>query len=185
MRVVALPKPTEYEKGQWYFQRYINQLPSAGEIVFFDRSWYNRAVVEPTMGFCSKVDYEIFLQQVPPLEKMLFDDGIIIFKFWFSIDIKEQKRRLTERKINPLKQWKLSTIDMEAQRKWHAFTRFKEVMFEKTHKKYCPWIIINGNDKQMARLESMRYLLSQIQYTGKSRKNYLFDINKDILRLYS
>jgi polyphosphate kinase 2 (PPK2 family) len=137
------------------------------------------------MGFCSKVDYEIFLQQVPQLEKMLFDDGIIIFKFWISIDIKEQKRRLTERELNPLKQWKLITIDVEAQQKWHAFTRFKEVMFERTNTKYCPWIIINGNDKQMARLESIRYVFSQIQYSGKSKKSFLFEGNRDILRKYS
>jgi polyphosphate kinase 2 len=184
MRVVALPKPTDYEKGQWYFQRYIIELPSAGEMVFFDRSWYNRAVVEPTMGFCTKSEYERFLQQVPLFEKMLFDDGIIIFKFWFSIDIKEQKNRLVEREINPLKQWKLSTIDMEAQQKWHLFTKYKEEMFERTHTEFSPWVIINGNNKQEARLESIRYVLSQINYKGKSKRSNLFKIDPEILRPY-
>jgi polyphosphate kinase 2 len=183
-RVVALPKPTDYEKGQWYFQRYIIELPSAGEIVFFDRSWYNRAVVEPTMGFCSKTEYERFLVQVPSFEKLLSDDGIMIFKFWFSIDIKEQKHRLIDRKVNPLKQWKLSTVDIEAQQKWHLFTKHKEIMFERTHTDYSPWIIINGNDKRKARLESIKYVLANINYEGKSRSKYLFESNNSILRLY-
>jgi polyphosphate kinase 2 (PPK2 family) len=136
------------------------------------------------MGFCTKPEYERFLQQVPLFERMLFDDGIIIFKFWFSIDIKEQKKRLVDREINPLKQWKLSTIDMEAQQKWHLFTRYKEVMFEKTHTEYSPWVIIDGNMKQAARLESIRYVLGQINYKGKSKRSSLFRINPEILRLY-
>lgn len=183
MRVVALPKPTDYEKGQWFFQRYVSELPSAGEIVFFDRSWYNRAVVEPTMGFCTKTEYERFLEQVPLFEKMLIDDGIIIFKFWFSIDIREQKKRLIDRETNLLKQWKLSTVDIEAQQKWHLFTKHKETMFDKTSSDLCPWVIIKGNDKRTARLESIRYVLSKINYEGKSRRK-IFNNDAEILRIY-
>ena len=185
MRVVALPKPTEYEKGQWFFQRYIQELPSAGEIVFFDRSWYNRAVVEPVMGFCSKGQYDLFLRQVPEFENMLYEDGILLFKLWFSIDIKEQKKRLAERVDNPLKQWKLSTTDVEAQKKWHEFTRYKEKMFAHTHRDHSPWVIIKGNDKQKARLESIRYVLSQIQYTGKTSKTVSFECDPTILEIYT
>jgi polyphosphate kinase 2 len=185
MRVVALPKPTEREKGQWYFQRYVEQLPSAGEIVFFDRSWYNRAVVEPVMGFCKKEQYERFMRQVPEFEHMLHEDGIIIIKLWFSIDIKEQKKRLEERTHNPLKQWKLSTTDMEAQQKWHEFTRHKEKMFKRTHRHDSPWVIVRGNDKQKARLESIRYVLSQINYTGKPAKGVSFHCDPNTLELYS
>lgn len=164
MRIVALPKPTELEKSQWYFQRYLKELPNPGEIVFFDRSWYNRAVVEPVMGFCSEGQYQLFLKQVPNVEQMLIEDGVKLIKFWFSIDIEEQKRRLIERQINPLKQWKISSVDMQAQQKWHEFTRYKELMFEATHTPYSPWVILKGNDKAKARLESMRYVLSQIKF---------------------
>ncbi|MBN1998215.1 polyphosphate kinase 2 [candidate division KSB1 bacterium] len=184
VRVVALPVPTDYEKGQWYFQRFVSELPSSGEMTFFDRSWYNRAVVEPVMGFCTTKQYERFLRQVPDFEYMLYEDGIIFFKFWFSIDIEEQKERLKSRSENPLKHWKLSTTDMVAQRKWHEYTRYKEVMFETTHRDYCPWIIIKGNDKKRARLESMRYVLSKIEYTGKSDKKVTFQCDSDVLNLY-
>jgi polyphosphate kinase len=185
MRVVALPKPTNYEKGQWFFQRYIEELPSAGEIVFFDRSWYNRAVVEPVMGFCTKEEHERFLRQVPELEYMLYEDGILMIKIWFSIDIKEQKKRLEERTHNLLKQWKLSTTDVEAQRKWHEFTRYKEKMFERTHRGHSPWVIVKGNDKQKARLESIRYVLSQISYSGKATKGISFECDPDTLQVYT
>lgn len=185
MRVVALPKPTEYEKGQWFFQRYVAELPSEGEIVFFDRSWYNRAVVEPVMKFCTKPQYELFLNQVTQLEKMLTEDGIIIFKLWFSIDIKEQKKRLAERNENPLKQWKLSTVDMEAQRMWNDFTKYKERMFEKTHTDTNPWVIIKGNNKLTARMEAIRYVLSKIEYADKNSSYNLFECNPEILSIYN
>jgi polyphosphate kinase 2 len=134
IRVVALPKPNDVERGQWYFQRYINQLPNPGEIVFFDRSWYNRAVVEPVMGFCTKKEYERFMQQVPEFEHMLYEDGIILIKFWFSISKDEQLKRFTSRSQNPLKQWKISPVDQRAQELWDSYTHYKEEMFAKTHK---------------------------------------------------
>lgn len=184
MRTVALPKPTEIEKGQWFFQRYIKELPNPGEIVFFDRSWYNRAVVEPVMGFCSQEQYQRFLQQVPLLEKMLIDDGIKLIKFWFSIGIEEQKRRLKERQTNPLKQWKISTIDMLAQQKWHEFTRYKELMFEATHTDYSPWVIIDGNDKEVARLESIKYVLSSMDYARKGETGVSLENNPEVISKY-
>ena len=167
MRVVALPKPSDEERGQWYFQRYIRQLPNKGEIVFFDRSWYNRAVVEPVMGFCSKKEHQRFLQQVPEFEHMLYEDGVTIIKFWFSISKEEQARRFEARRQNPLKQWKLSPVDEKAQELWDAYTRNKEEMFSKTHTTYSPWIIVKANDKQTARLESLRYVLNLLPYKGK------------------
>ena len=167
MRVVALPKPTDEERGQWYFQRYIRQLPNKGEIVFFDRSWYNRAVVEPVMGFCTKKEHQRFLQQVPEFEHMLYEDGVTIIKFWFSISKDEQARRFEARRQNPLKQWKLSPVDEKAQELWDAYTHSKEEMFSKTHTTYSPWIIVKANDKQAARLESLRYVLNLLPYKGK------------------
>ncbi|MBN1482334.1 polyphosphate kinase 2 [candidate division KSB1 bacterium] len=184
-RVVALPKPSDRERGQWFFQRYIKELPSAGEIVFFDRSWYNRAVVEPVMGFCSKDEYVRFLKQVPELERMLWEDGIILFKLWFSIHIEEQKKRLEGRALNPFKQWKLSTTDMDAQRKWHQFTRYKENMFEHTHRDFSPWIIIKGNDKQKARLESIRYVVAHINYKDKGQPGLSFEPDTEIISVYN
>jgi len=167
MRVVALPKPTDEERGQWYFQRYIRQLPNKGEIVFFDRSWYNRAVVEPVMGFCSKKEHQRFLQQVTEFEHMLYEDGVTIIKFWFSISKEEQLKRFEARRKNPLKQWKLSPVDEKAQELWDAYTRYKEEMFSKTHTTFSPWIILRANDKQAARLESLRYVLNLLPYNGK------------------
>lgn len=166
-RVVALAKPSEVETGQWYFQRYLLHLPNPGEIVFFDRSWYNRAVVEPVMGFCTQQQYETFLKQVVQLENMLVEDGIKIIKFWFSIDIEEQKRRLEDRKVNPLIQWKLSTVDMQAQLKWDDYTAHKLEMFKRTATTVSPWINIKGNDKDMARKEAMRYVLNSMDYPEK------------------
>ncbi|MBS0171007.1 MAG: polyphosphate kinase 2 [Nitrospira sp.] len=168
MRVVALPKPTDDERGQWYFQRYIRQLPNKGEIVFFDRSWYNRAVVEPVMGFCSKKEHQRFLQQVTEFEHMLYEDGVTIIKFWFSISKEEQAKRFDARRQNPLKQWKLSPVDEKAQEMWDSYTRFKEEMFSKTHTTFSPWIIVKANDKQAARLESLRYVLNLLPYKGKN-----------------
>jgi polyphosphate kinase len=167
MRVVALPRPTDEERGQWYFQRYIRQLPNKGEIVFFDRSWYNRAVVEPVIGFCTKKDHQRFMQQVTEFEHMLYEDGVVIIKFWFSISKEEQLRRFEARRNNPLKQWKFSAVDEKAQELWDDYTRYKEEMFSKTHTTFSPWIIVKANDKQAARLESLRYVLNLLPYKGK------------------
>ena len=167
MRVVALPKPTEVEKGQWYFQRYVKPLPNPGEIAFFDRSWYNRAVVEPVMNFCTKVQYQTFMQQVPEFEHMLYEDNIEIIKFWFSISKDEQARRFKSRAINPLKQWKISPVDDKAQENWDLYTMYKEEMFSKTHTSYSPWIIVRANSKMKARLEAIRHVLNTLPYKGK------------------
>ena len=169
MRVVALPTPTQEERGQWYFQRYMKQLPNQGEIVFFDRSWYNRAVVEPVNGFCTREQYERYLQQVPEFEHMLVEDGVLLIKFWFSIDSETQFARFESRRKNPLKQWKLSPLDGKAQELWDAYTKYKEAMFSRTHTSFSPWIIVQANNKRRARLESMRYLLSLIDYAGKDQ----------------
>lgn len=168
MGVVALPKPNEQERGQWYFRRYIKELPNPGEIVFFDRSWYNRAVVEPVMGFCDHSQYQRFMAQVTEFEHMLYDDGIIVIKFWFSISKKEQKKRFDSRLNNPLKEWKFSPVDLKGQDLWDRYTHYKEQMFSKTHNAFSPWIIVKTNDKRIARLESMRYVISQFEYPGKA-----------------
>lgn len=166
-RVVALTKPTEVEQGQWYFRRYIKVLPNPGEVVFFDRSWYNRAVVEPVMGFCSKKQYNKFMVQVPEFEHLLYEDNLKIIKFWFSISKEEQKQRFDDRLNNPLKRWKFSPVDMKGQELWDRYTHFKELMFSKTHTAFCPWIIVKTNNKKEARLESMRHVLSMFDYDGK------------------
>jgi polyphosphate kinase 2 len=171
MRVVALTKPTEVERGQWYFRRYIKELPDPGELVFFDRSWYNRAVVEPVMGFCKDDQYKKYMVQVPEFEHMLYEDGVIIIKFWFSISKAEQLRRFNSRLANPLKQWKFSPVDKEGQKRWDLYTSYKEQMFSKTHTSFSPWIIIKTNDKKEARLESIRYILSQFEYDRKGSAN--------------
>lgn len=167
LRVVALPKPSEEERGQWYFQRYSKHLPNEGEIVFFDRSWYNRAVVEPVNSFCSESEYFRFMQQVPEWEHMLYEDGVTIIKFWFSISKDEQARRFQTRRHNPLKQWKLSPIDENAQELWNNYTHYKEEMLSKTHTSFSPWIIVKANNKKLARLESIRYVLDHVPYPGK------------------
>jgi len=166
-RIVALDKPTEVERGQWYFRRYIRQLPNPGEIVLFDRSWYNRAVVEPVMGFCTKQQYERFMVQVPEFEHMLHEDGVRVIKFWFSVSKKEQKKRFAARLENPLKRWKYSPVDAKGQELWREYTKYKEQMFSLTHTSFCPWIIVKANDKKSARLESIRYVLSLFDYPGK------------------
>jgi len=183
-RVVALPKPTEVEAGQFYFQRYMKELPNPGEIVFFDRSWYNRAVVEPVFDFCTKIQYEKFMMEVPEIEHALIDDGIIVMKFWFSISKETQQKRFKERMNNPLKHWKLSPVDMEAQNRWDDFTFYKEEMFSKTHTSYAPWIIVNSNDKKMARLESIRYFLSQLDYEGRESSQTSLHPNPSIVQRY-
>ena len=167
VRVVALPKPSEDERGQWYFQRYMRHLPNRGEIVFFDRSWYNRAVVEPVNRFCSKEQYEQFMRQVPEFEHMLVEDGVAIVKFWFSISKDVQLARFNSRRSNPLKQWKLSPVDERAQELWDEYTRYKEMMFGRTHTSYAPWIIVQANQKRRSRLESMRHVLSLFDYENK------------------
>jgi polyphosphate kinase 2 len=167
MRVVALPKPTEMEKGQWYFQRYVKPLPNPGEIAFFDRSWYNRAVVEPVMNFCTTQQYQTFMQQVPEFEHMLYEDNIEIIKFWFSISKDEQARRFKGRVNNPLKQWKISPVDDKAQENWDLYTMYKEEMFSKTHTSYSPWVIVKANSKMKARLEAIRHVLNTLPYKGK------------------
>ncbi len=169
MRVVALSRPTEVEGGQWYFRRYIKELPNPGEIVFFDRSWYNRAVVEPVMGFCTKDQYHQFMVQVPEFEHMLYEDGVVLIKFWFSISKEEQERRFKSRLNNTLKVWKFSPVDMKGQELWDDYTYYKEQMFAATHSSFSPWIIIKTNDKRTARLESIRYVLSQFEYRGKAQ----------------
>ncbi|MBL6692012.1 MAG: polyphosphate kinase 2 [Pseudomonadales bacterium] len=165
--VVALEKPTEEERGQWYFQRYVKELPSAGEIAFFDRSWYNRAGVERVMGFCTEKDYEDFLEHAPIFEKMLVKSGITIIKFYLSVSKVEQARRFEERKTNPLKQWKLSPIDLEAQHKWDGYTAAKNTIFESTDSEEAPWVIVKTEQKTRGRLEAMRFVLNQFDYPNK------------------
>ena len=168
-RVVALEKPTDHERGQWYFQRYVKHLPTEGEMVFFDRSWYNRAGVERVMGFCDSLEYLEFMRQVPDLERMLVRSGIRLFKFWFSVTHEEQERRFNARSGDPLKQWKLSPIDQESQGKWDEYTEAKEAMFFYTDTADSPWTIIKSDDKKRARLNCMQHFLSELDYPGKNR----------------
>jgi polyphosphate kinase 2 len=179
MRVVALNKPTEIEKSQWYFNRYIKELPNSGEIVFFDRSWYNRAVVEPVMGFCTPEQYNRFIIQVPEFEHMLYEAGTVLIKFWFSVSKEEQQRRFEKRLNNPLKKWKFSPVDEKGQELWDEFSNYKNQMFSRTHNAFSPWVVIKANDKKQARLESIKYVLSLFDYDGKGRncKNILPDPN--------
>ncbi|MDE3743925.1 polyphosphate kinase 2 [Maribacter polysaccharolyticus] len=183
-RVVALSKPTENERGQWYFRRYIKELPNPGEIVFFDRSWYNRAVVEPVMGFCDKAQYKQFMVQVPEFEHMLYEDGVIIIKFWFSISKEVQNKRFNARLKNPLKQWKFSPVDKMGQQLWDKYTYYKEQMFTKTHTDFSPWIIVKTNDKKTARLESMRYLLANFDYSEKEDVSSLIQPDPNVIVRY-
>ncbi|MCB2056859.1 MAG: polyphosphate kinase 2 [Novosphingobium sp.] len=166
-RVVALEKPSETERGQWYFQRYAAHLPTRGEIVLFDRSWYNRAGVEQVMGFCSPEEYRDFLREAPEFENNLARGGIHLVKFWFSVSREEQLRRFTERRVHPLKQWKLSPIDLASLDKWDDYTRAKETMFAATDTENCPWIVIKSDDKKRARLNAMRFVLDRFDYAGK------------------
>ena len=183
-RLVALNKPTTIEKGQWYFQRYIKEIPNPGEIVFFDRSWYNRAVVEPVMGFCSDSQYKDFLMQVPEFEHMMHEDGVVIIKFWLSITKDEQFKRFEERKNNPLKRWKFSPVDQKGQELWHKYTFYKEEMFTKTHTSYCPWMIIKTNNKKVARMEAMRYVLSKFDYENKGSADIVLAPDPNVVMRY-
>lgn len=166
-RVVALEKPTETERGQWYFQRYIEHLPTAGEIVLFDRSWYNRAGVERVMGFCDDREYREFMHQVPEFEKSLIRSNTHLIKFWFSVSQKEQQRRFEARKIHPLKQWKLSPIDLASLDKWDDYTKAKESMFHYTDLPESPWIVIKSDCKKRARLNCLRFVLNNLNYEDK------------------
>ena len=168
-RVVALPSPTEREHGEWYFQRYVSELPTAGEIVLFDRSWYNRAGVERVMGFCTDSEVRSFLVHAPALEKMLVDDGIVLFKFWMNISRETQLKRFHERRHDPLKTWKLSAIDYAAIQKWDAYTEARNKMLAKTHLPETPWTIVLSNDKRRARLEVIRHMLLAVDYRGKDK----------------
>ncbi len=163
-RVVALGTPTERERTQWYFQRYVEHLPSAGEIVLFDRSWYNRAGVERVMGFCSDAEYQEFLRACPLFEEMLVRSGIFLIKYWFSVNDEEQERRFVERMHNPIKRWKLSPMDVEARKHWVEYSRAKDVMLEHTDRKKTPWHIVDADNKKRARLNCIAHLLRQIPY---------------------
>ncbi len=166
-RVVALAKPTEAETGQWYFQRYVTQLPTRGEIVLFDRSWYNRAGVERVMGFCTSRQYLKYMRQAPVFERMLVEDGVLLYKYWFSVTRKEQERRFFKREDSPLKRWKLSPIDRESRKMWAAYTRAKESMFFYTDTEHAPWTLIKSDDKKRARINCMLHFLNSIPYPNR------------------
>ena len=172
-RVVALEKPSDVERTQWYFQRYIKHLPSAGEIVIFDRSWYNRGGVEPVMGFCTNEEHNMFLRQVPKLEEMLVNSGIILFKFYFSVSKEEQKARFDSRKDDPLKQYKLSPVDQQSQILWEQYTLAKYTMLLASNTDFAPWTIIVSNDKKKARLNTIKSILARIDYPKKISKKEL------------
>ncbi len=166
-RVVALGVPTETERGQWYFQRYIQQLPTAGEIVLFDRSWYNRAVIEPVMGFCTEPQYKEFLDQVHGVERSLVESGTHLFKFWFSVSREEQYRRFKKRDNDPLRRWKLSPVDQEVLGMWDEVTAYKNTMLKRTHRLYAPWTIVRSDGKKRARLNTIRHVLHELPYAFK------------------
>lgn len=180
-RVVALEKPSDKEKTQWYFQRYVEHLPSGGELVFFDRSWYNRAGVEIVMGFCTKQENQEFLLEVPVFETLLIKSNIKIFKFYFSISKEEQKKRFKEREINPLKQYKLSPIDIKSQELWDQYTVAEHSMFLASNTELSPWCIIKSDDKKKARINSLKYFLKDLEYEGKIDKKH-FEIDKKIVQ---
>lgn len=178
--VVALSKPSETEAGQWYFQRYVEHFPAAGEIVLFDRSWYNRGVVEPVMGFCSPEQCGSFLREAPRLEQMIVDDGIYFFKFWLNIGQEMQLKRFHDRRHDPLKIWKLSPMDIAALTKWDEFTHARDRMMERTHTDHAPWTVVRANDKRRARINVIRHLLLSIDYEGRDRAA-IGDIDHKIL----
>jgi polyphosphate kinase 2 len=167
-RVVALGKPSDVQKTQWYFQRYVEQLPRGGEIVLFDRSWYNRAMVEPVFGFCTPEQYETFMQEVPMFEKSLVMEGSVLIKIYLSISKEEQARRFEKRRRDPLRQWKLSEIDLQAQDKWDEFTEMKYKMLKATHTHFSPWTVIRSDNKHLARLNAMKVILNAVDYPGRN-----------------
>jgi polyphosphate kinase 2 len=169
-RVVALVKPTETERTQWYFQRYVTHLPSAGEIVMFDRSWYNRAGVERVMGFCTPEEYLEFMREAPEFERMLVHSGLNLTKFWFSVTRREQRTRFVIRQVDPVRQWKLSPMDVQSLDKWDDYTEAKEAMFFYTDTADAPWTVVKSNDKKRARLEAIRHILEQFDYDGKDEE---------------
>ena len=179
-RVVALEKPSDTESTQWYFQRYIQHLPSAGEIVLFDRSWYNRAGVEPVMNFCDSQEHHEFLKEVPEFEQMLVNSGIILYKFYFSVSKETQAKRFKKRQIDPLKQYKLSLVDKQSQKLWDKYTVAKFSMLMASHTQIAPWVIIKGDDKKKARINCMKYILKEISYKNKITN---FKINSKILTM--
>ena len=179
-RVVALNKPSDVEKTQWYFQRYVQHLPSGEEIVLFDRSWYNRAGVEPVMGFCTQEEHQEFLHEVPFFERRLVNSGIILIKFYFSVSKEEQAKRFKERETNPLKQFKISPIDKYAQEMWDKYTVAEYSMFMASHTETSPWIVIHSDNKRKARINAIKYILNQVDYPGKIEKKYL-KLDKEIV----
>ncbi|MCV3382400.1 polyphosphate kinase 2 [Campylobacter sp. IFREMER_LSEM_CL292] len=180
-RVVALEKPSDVERTQWYFQRYVTHLPAAGEIVIFDRSWYNRAGVEPVMGFCTPNEHKKFLREVSSFEEMLLDSGILFFKFYFSVSKQEQKRRFEQRRIDPLKQYKLSVVDEKSQELWDKYTLAKYSMLLASNTPKCPWVIINSDSKKKARINLFKYLLNSLEYPNKIKNKY-FKYDKKLVR---
>lgn len=166
-RNVALPKPTDAERGQWYFQRYVRHFPTFGEFVTFDRSWYNRAGVEPVMGFCTPEQHELFLHEVPHFERMIVDDSVHFFKFWLEIGRETQLKRFHDRRHGPLTSWKFSPIDIKGITMWDDYTKARDSMFDRTHKKNAPWVVVRSNDKRRARLETIRHILLNIPYKGR------------------
>lgn len=171
-RIVALPKPSDVERTQWYFQRYVAHLPAAGEIVLFDRSWYNRAIVEPVMGFCTNNEHESFMEEVPRFERMLTENGILLLKYWIQISAETQEERFQERASDPRKRWKLSAIDLEARRRWPTFSKYRNKMLELTSTEHAPWRVIDGDEKRKGRLNAIRSILDAIPY----------ECNKDAFR---
>jgi polyphosphate kinase len=166
-RIVALPRPSDRERGQWYFQRYVEELPAAGEMVLFDRSWYNRGVVEPVMGFCTPEEAERFLDEAPRFERLLAESGIRLFKFWLTIGREMQLKRFHDRRHDPLKAWKISPVDVEAISRWDAFTQARDRMIEATHTAQAPWTVVRANDKRRARIEIIRHVLMRLPYAGR------------------
>ncbi len=184
-RVVALLKPSDVEKGQWYFQRYVKHLPDPGEIVLFDRSWYNRAGVEKVMDFCTPAEYQKFMNQVPMFEQMMVEDGVLLFKYYLEISQDEEKFRLDARKHDPLKRWKLSDMDLKSLALYDEYTKAKDEMLARTHTPYAPWIIVNANDKKRARLNVIKDVLSHIEYQGKENASTTLASDPNIVNLYS
>jgi polyphosphate kinase 2 len=181
-RVVALDKPTELEAAQWYWQRHINNFPGAGEITFWDRSWYNRAMVEPVMGFCTPAQSDHFLKEAPKLEQIWVDAGIQIIKFFLDVSFEQQTQRFDERANHPLKIGKLSPVDIASQSKWDEYTKAQEAMFKRTSTKHCPWIIVNSDDKKKARIATMQYVLLNNEYIGKDYGN-IGELDQSILEV--
>lgn len=181
-RVVALNKPSDIEKTQWYFQRYVHHLPSAGEIVLFDRSWYNRAGVEPVMGFCTPREHKEFLQEVPEFEKMLINSDIKLFKFYFSVSKEKQEQRFEKRRTDPLKQYKLSPVDQKSQELWDKYTLAKYSMLLASHTQHAPWTIIRSNNKKQARINTIKHILNNFEYPNKiEKKNFITDDEVTVL----